>query len=419
MRRKILVLSSLFFTTVVLIAILYQQRARATGAKSRPRPVQFISHKLGADHAEAAAVMDMNGDGRLDITSGAYWYENPGVQGGAWKQHKFREAEIDGDYVQDIAEFALDVNHDGALDIVSAGWESHGIWWFENPGKQDVIWKKHEITDSEFTEGMVLADVDGDGKPDVVAAHYRPSGIVWVSFAGAEPLVHHVGGKEGDGHGVGVADVDGDGKPDILTVHGWYKNIDAAHDKWQWMPEWEMDETGFPIIGYDVNQDGKLDIIFGHGHDYGLYWLEQTSKTGKRGWKQHVIDESYSQVHALALADIDGDGQPELIAGKRFRAHLGNDPGSYEPIVLYYYKIDRATGTFTRFPLSYNGGAGAGTEIQVVDLDGDGDADIVVGGKAGVHWLENLTIDNVPPAAREKEWLLNSPWTSPAEKTSR
>ncbi len=418
MRRNRFVLFGLISAMILTVAVPFIQRIHAQSTPVVPRPVQFISHRLGMDHAEAAAVMDMNGDGRLDITSGAYWYENPGAQGGEWKRHKFRQADVDGDYVQDIAEFAIDVNHDGALDIVSAGWESHGIWWFENPKKPDTMWQKHAITDSEFTEGMVLADVDGDGKPDLVAAHYRPAGIVWISFAGGEPQAHHVGGKEGDGHGVGAVDVDGDGKRDIVTVHGWYKNIDAAHDQWRWMPEWEMDETGFPIIGYDVNQDGKMDIIFGHGHDYGLYWLEQTSENGKRAWRRHVIDESYSQVHALALADIDGDGQPELIAGKRYRAHLGGDPGAYEPIVIYYYKIDRTSGTFTRFPLSYNGTAGVGTQIQVVDLDGDGDPDIVAGGKAGLHWLENLTINKVPPAVREKDWLLNGPWPLPEETAS-
>lgn len=50
----------------------------------------FFIHRLGTDHAEGITTLDMNGDGRPDIVSGAYWYENPGPQGGAWTRHQYR-----------------------------------------------------------------------------------------------------------------------------------------------------------------------------------------------------------------------------------------------------------------------------------------------------------------------------------------
>ena len=104
------------------------------------------------------------------------------------------------------------------------------------------------------------------------------------------------------------------------------------------------------------------------------------------------------------MADIDGDGQPELIAGKRYRGHSGDDPGSYDPLVVYYYKINRKTGEFTRYPISVNGTAGAGTQFIVEDLDGDGDIDIATAGKTGVHFFENLTHQqSVQGAARKRK----------------
>jgi FG-GAP-like repeat len=359
--------------------------------------------------------MDMNGDGLPDLVSGAYWYENPGPQGGDWKQHQFRKVGMVGEFVSDSGEWAVDVNHDGALDIVTTGWMLNGLWWYENPKKTGVLWEKHFITDSYDTEGGAIGDINGDGVPDISLAHYNHSGILWVDFSGPQPKVHHVGTREQDGHGIGVADVDGDGKPDILTPTGWFKNIDADHDKWEWHGDWQLGDAGFPIIGYDVNNDGKQDIIYGQGHGYGLYWLEQTGSGTDRRWVKHIIDESFSQSHALKLADIDGDGVPELITGKRYRGHNGHDAGSYDPLVVYYYKIDRKTGQFTRYPISVNGTAGIGTQIIAADLDGDGDIDLATAGKTGVHFMENLTVDRVSKDMREKQILLNKEWPFPDE----
>ncbi len=333
----------------------------------------FFVHRLGTDHAEGITALDMNGDGRPDLLSGAYWYENPGEHGGEWKQHQYREAGIRGEFVSDCGEWTIDVNHDGLPDVVTAGWMTNGVFWWENPGPSQSEWKRHFITDSYDTEGGWEADINGDGQADLIFAHYNHSGILWIDFSGKEPKVHHVGGREQDGHGTGVADVDGDGKMDILTPTGWFRQIDADTDQWEWHPDWKLGDAGFPIIGYDVLHNGKTDIIYGQGHSYGIYWLEQTGEGSDRKWVRHTIDESFSQVHALKMVDIDGDNEMELLAGKRYRGHSGHDPGSYDPLVVYYYKIDRKTGTFTRYPISVNGTAGGGTQFITMDLDGDGD----------------------------------------------
>jgi hypothetical protein len=398
----------------VFLVTVYGQRTRGNAPGNVPQAT-FLVHRLGTDHAEGITTLDMNGDGRLDLVSGAYWYENPGPQGGEWARHQFRTVEIVGEFVSDCGEWTVDVNHDGKPDIVSVGWMTDGLFWYENPGQLGAEWKRHLIEHTIETEGGVMADLNGDGKPDLALAHYGRAGIFWVDFAGSEPRVHHVGTHDQDGHGIGMADVDGDGKVDLLTVHGWFRNVDANNDKWEWHGDWDLGDSGFPIIGYDVNNDGKLDLIYGMGHSYGLFWMEQQGDAVNRRWVRHTIDESYSQVHAVALADIDGDGQMELVAGKRYRGHDGGDPGSYDPLVIYYYKIDRKTGQFTRYPLSVGGSAGAGTQFLIGDLDGDGDIDIAAAGKTGVHFFENLKVNQVPAATREKQLVLNNT-TWPFEK---
>ena len=100
-----------------------------------------------------------------------------------------------------------------------------------------------------------------------------------------------------------------------------------------------------------------------------------------------MIDESWSQVHTLALADLDDDGVEELITGKCIWAHNGNDPGAEEPPVLYYYTWDRETSSFTRHTIAGPGeGIALGRQIAVGDLNGDGRPDIVAPAENGL-WI--------------------------------
>ncbi len=407
-------------------------------------PISFLAHRLGTDHAEGISLLDMNGDGFPDILSGAYWYQNPGAQGGEWKQHQFRTVGTHNEFVNDCGEWIVDVDHDGLPDLVTTGWIANGLWWYRNPGVKanaaGTMWKPEKITDSFDTEGGVFADLNGDGKPDIALAHYNHSGILWVDFSQKQPQVHHVGQPDQDGHGIGIADVNGDGKADILAPHGWFEQIDANTDKWTWHGDWDLGDAGFPILGYDVNGDGKLDIIYGQGHGYGLYWLEQAGTPAHPLWIRHTIDESFSQSHALALIDLKGNGKVELVTGKRYRGHSGGDPGSYDPPVVYAYEFPDAAqiaaarthaGTpgqavgfpagmviaeasadppFTRTALSVNDTAGVGTQIVAADLDHDGDIDLAVAGKLGVHVLENLEVNRVGKEIREQTQPLNRKW---------
>ena len=424
------------------------------GPGGEPR-IAFLAHRLGSDHAEGISMLDMNSDGFPDLLSGAYWYQNPGADGGTWQQHQFRTVGIHNEFISDCGEWIVDVDHDGLPDLVTTGWIANGLWWYRNPGPKAIaagtMWKAEKITDSYDTEGGAFADINGDGKPDLALAHYNRAGVLWVDFVKGKPRVHHLGGREQDGHGIGIADINGDGKADVLTPHGWFQQIDADNDKWQWHGDWELGDAGFPILGYDVNHDGKLDLIYGQGHGYGLYWLEQGGTPAHPQWLRHTIDESFSQSHALALVDIDGDGTPELITGKRYRGHSGGDPGSYDPVVVYAYKLptkaqfvvakahhahhaqtqaakgamasagamqiadSTADPVFRRFALSVNGTASAGTQILAADFDHDGDIDLASAGKLGVHVLENLKITKVPKAVREETQPMNRKWPFPGE----
>ena len=104
-------------------------------------------------------------------------------------------------------------------------------------------------------------------------------------------------------------------------------------------------------------------------------------------WKKHVIDESLDPGPRPALADLDGDGEEELVAGKCIWAHNGGDPGAADPPAIYYYKWDKAALKFTRHTIAAQGeNIALGRQYDVVDLNKDGRLDLTAPSKLGL-WV--------------------------------
>jgi hypothetical protein len=189
-------------------------------------------------------------------------------------------------------------------------------------------------------------------------------------------------------------DVNNDGREDVLTEVGWYERPagDPFAGPWKLHPESALPHPSCPFAVKDLNGDGRLDIVFGKAHDYGLFWWEQLppKPDGTTVWREHLIDRSWSQAHAIALADLDGDGEEELVAGKCVWAHNGADPGAGDPPVLFYYKWDRKTSAFTRHTIAGPGESiGLGRQFAVADLDGDGRPDLAAPTKLGLWVIFN------------------------------
>jgi len=355
-------------------------------AASRPPEIPFEKHTIDLGASETCALADINGDGKLDIVAGEYWYEAPN-----WTPHKFRVINYVPGYIDNFADLPLDVNGDGRVDIISAYGFANKLVWMENPGKAGAAWKEHEIDHGYFIEFAFLVDLTNSGKADAILPQYGgdKAPTAWYEHVKGG-FVKHVVSPKTYGHGIGAGDVNGDGRMDIITPEGWFEAPpDSRTGEWKWHPDFKLGSVGF-IYTLDINGDGRPDLVATMAHDYGIFWMEQTAD-GK--WIKHMIDDTYSQAHALTLVDLNGDGQKDLLTGKRYMAH-DHDPGAREPLGIYWYeycKDEHGNIVWVKHVIDYSTRTGAGMHIPVADLHGNGGLDFVVAGKNGVFLFENLT----------------------------
>lgn len=342
--------------------------------------------------SEGVALADINRDGKLDVLAGEVWYAAPN-----WQMNELLPpGKYDGTtgYSQTFANFACDVNRNGWTDSVITTMMGEPSRWYENPQGKPGHWKVHLGTRSACNETPLFADLLGNGKPVALWAVQPEGYIAWFSLPQDSSQMwdmHIVAGPKAPGserysHGLGVGDMNGDGRNDVLVTKGWWEApVDRTQEHWRFHKA-NLGPDCADMLVYDVDGDGDNDVITSSAHQYGMWWFEQQPDGDGTRFLQHVIADDFSQVHALRLADINRDGIKDVVTGKRYFAHNGNDPGSGEPAVVYWFEIRRPAKGQVKFVRHLiDDDSGIGTQFEVADIDDNGTLDVVASNKKGVH----------------------------------
>jgi hypothetical protein len=399
--------------------------------------------------AEGATFGDFNRDGENDIVCGPFWYEgpdfktrheySPATQSFKRKKPDGSEESVPGfegalgvnnTYSKNFFVYACDFNRDRWPDILILGFPGEDTSWFENPRNKAGHWTRHEVFTPTDNESPTFEDIVGDEKPELVCNSNGYFGYAVPDWSAPEkPWKFHAISSKGKWqrftHGLGIGDINGDGLKDLIEKEGWWEQPKSLRGE----PVWRFHSFAFaPGVGsaqmfaYDVNGDKRADVITSfNAHGFGLLWYEQLSpsESGEINFKQHVIlntngktnefGVAFSQLHAVALADMNRDGLLDIVTGKRFWAHGAHgDADPNFPAVLYWFELSRGKSKTAEFiPHLIDDNSGVGTQVVVGNVNKDNLPDIVVGNKKGAFVLLHET----KKVSRE-EWERAQPKTT-------
>ncbi len=289
---------------------------------------------VGADGASSVFTADLDGDGDIDVLAvlsksfgddKIAWYENMDG-GGTFGPQRIITTELNA--LPSV--FAADLDGDGDMDVLSSSLFDSKIAWYENTDGLGTFGPQQTITtNAAGARSVFSADLDGDGDADVLSASFGDNKIAWyenIDGRGTFGPQRVITTAANQAATVFAADMDGDGDIDVLSTHEregrtrggitWYENIDGLGTFGPQRVIIEIFGERVVALASDLDGDGDTDVLSVPQGTGGMAWYENICNTGTFG-SQCVIPNNASSALAIFAADLDGDGDKDIIAAFR------------------------------------------------------------------------------------------------------
>ncbi|HNO80431.1 MAG TPA: VCBS repeat-containing protein, partial [Phycisphaerae bacterium] len=357
------------------------------------RQTAFASQVIistSANVARSVFAADLDGDGDADVLSASEvddkiaWYENTDGLGTFGPQQIITTAANAA-----FSVFAADLDGDGDADVLTASVSDDTIAWYENIDGLGDFDSQHIITTAaDGAISIYAVDLDGDGDFDVLSASDHVAWYENIDGLGNFGPQKAISAINYSLYSVIAADLDGDGDADALSVSvddgktAWYKNIDGLGTFGQENVIGTTPYAAFSIFAADLDGDGDTDVLSESSYEGKFVWYENTDGLGGFGPEKVITTSAYG-VQAVAAADLDRDGDLDVLAGATVENEIAwyentDGRGSFGPQQIITTDTNSPYGVIT------------------ADLDGDGDLDVVSASDSDnkIAWYENIALND-------------------------